>query len=44
MALVDDVMGVPVAVERGALLVAGQDVGDGCRPHDDASFGGVLQV
>jgi hypothetical protein len=33
-ALPDDVTGVTVAVADLALAVAGEDVGEGCRPHD----------
>jgi len=33
-ALPDDVTGVPVAVADLALAVAGDDVGEGCGPHD----------
>jgi hypothetical protein len=35
-ALVYDAMVVAIALERLALLVAGLDVDQGCRPHDDS--------
>jgi hypothetical protein len=37
--LVHDTMGVPVALEPLALLVAVQDVDDACGPHDDSFVG-----
>jgi hypothetical protein len=40
LAFVYDAVRVPVALERLALLVAGQDVDDAGGPHDD-SFGGM---
>jgi hypothetical protein len=39
-----DAMRVPIALERLALLVAGQDVDDSCGPHGNSFSWLLLEV